>query len=98
MKPAWPSFFVLVSLVGGLAIFSSTLSKTPVLPLFAQSLGATPAAIGWIVMASTLPGVLISYPAGSLSDHLGRRRVLFASLTVFASAPFLYLVGDSAWQ
>ncbi|MGE5768247.1 MAG: MFS transporter [Bacteroidota bacterium] len=98
MKPAWPSFFVLVSLVGGLAIFSSTLSKTPVLPLFAQSLGATPAAIGWIVMASTLPGVLISYPAGSLSDHLGRRRVLFASLTVFASAPFLYLVVDSAWQ
>ena len=98
MKPAHPSFFVLIALIGGLAIFSSTLSKTPVLPLFAASLNATPAEIGWIVMASTIPGVLISYPAGALSDHLGKRRVLLASLVVFASAPFLYLVIETAWQ
>ena len=98
MKPAQPFFFVLIALIGGLAIFSSTLSKTPVLPLFAASLNATPAEIGWIVMASTLPGVLISYPAGALSDHLGKRRVLLASLVVFATAPFLYLIIDSAWE
>ncbi|MBW8369956.1 MAG: MFS transporter [Thiobacillus sp.] len=98
MKPAQPSFFVLIALIGGLAIFSSTLSKTPVLPLFAASLNATPAEIGWIVMASTIPGVLISYPAGALSDHLGKRRVLLASLVVFATAPFLYLVIETAWQ
>jgi MFS family permease len=98
MKPAHPSFFVLIALIGGLAIFSSTLSKTPVLPLFAASLNATPAEIGWIVMASTIPGILISYPAGALSDHLGKRRVLLASLVVFASAPFLYLLIETAWQ
>jgi MFS family permease len=98
MKSAQPSFFVLIALIGGLAIFSSTLSKTPVLPLFAASLNATPAEIGWIVMASTIPGILISYPAGALSDHLGKRRVLLASLIVFATAPFLYLVIDTAWQ
>ena len=98
MKHAQPSFFVLIALIGGLAIFSSTLSKTPVLPLFALSLNATPAEIGWIVMASTIPGVLISYPAGALSDHLGKRRMLLASLFVFASAPFLYLVIETAWQ
>ncbi len=98
MKPAHPSFFVLIALIGGLAIFSSTLSKTPVLPLFALSLNATPAEIGWIVMASTIPGILISYPAGALSDHLGKRRMLLASLVVFASAPFLYLVIETAWQ
>jgi MFS family permease len=98
MKSVRPSFFVLIALVGGLAIFSSTLSKTPVLPLFAQSLNATPAEIGWIVMASTIPGILISYPAGALSDQLGKRRVLLASLLVFASAPFLYLIVSTAWQ
>ncbi len=98
MKHARPSFFVLIALIGGLAIFSSTLSKTPVLPLFALSPNATPAEIGWIVMASTIPGVLISYPAGALSDHLGKRHVLLASLFVFASAPFLYLVIETAWQ
>ena len=98
MKPLQPSFFVLIALIGGLAIFSSTLSKTPVLPLFALSLDASPAEIGWIVVASTIPGILVSYPAGALSDHLGKRRVLLASLFVFASAPFLYLVIETAWQ
>lgn len=98
MNPAHPSFFVLIALIGGLAIFSSTLSKTPVLPLFAASLNATPAEIGWIVMASTIPGILISYPAGALSDHLGKRRVLLTSLVVFATAPFLYLIINTAWQ
>ena len=98
MKLAKPSFFVLIAFIGGLAILSSTLSKTPVLPLFAHALHASPTEIGWIVMASTIPGILISYPAGALSDHLGKRRVLLASLVVFASAPFLYLLISNAWQ
>lgn len=98
MKPAPAPFFILIALIGGLAIFSSTLSKTPVLPLFAQSLGASPTEIGWIVIASTIPGILVSFPAGALSDHLGTRKVLLASLVVFASAPFLYLWVDNAWQ
>lgn len=98
MKPARPSFFVLIALIGGLAILSSTLSKTPVLPLFAHALHATPAEIGWIVMASTIPGILISYPAGALSDYLGARRLLLASLVVFATAPFLYLLVKTAPQ
>ena len=33
-------FFILIASIGALAIFSSTLSKTPVLPLFAAHLGA----------------------------------------------------------
>lgn len=74
------------------------MAKTPVLPLFAQSLGASPTEIGWIVVASTLPGVLVSFPAGALSDSLGKRRLLLASLVVFASAPFLYLFVANAWQ
>ena len=48
-------FFLLIAVVGGLAILSSTMSKTPVLPLFARDLGATPEEIGWIVIASTIP-------------------------------------------
>jgi Arabinose efflux permease len=98
LKLARPSFFVLIALVGAFAIFSSTLSKTPVLPLFAQALHASPAQTGWIVMASTLPGILISYPAGALADRIGRRRVLLASLWVFASAPLLYLGVHSVAQ
>jgi len=98
LKPSHPSFFILIALIGGLAIFSSTLSKTPVLPLFANALHASPSEIGWIVMASTIPGILISFPAGALSDFLGRRRLLLAALIVFATAPFLYLWVSNAWQ
>ena len=98
MKPSQHSFFILIALTGGLAILSSTLSKTPVLPLFALALNASPSEIGWIVIASTLPGILISFPAGALSDYLGQRRVLLASLVVFASAPFLYLMVSEVWQ
>jgi MFS family permease len=91
-------FFILIASIGALAIFSSTLSKTPVLPLFAADLGATPAEIGWIVIASTIPGILISFPAGAISDFFGRRRVIVASLVVFATAPFLYLVVTTSWE
>lgn len=98
MKSVSISFFALIASIGGLAILSSTLSKTPVLPLFAQALGATPTEIGWIVIASTLPGILISFPAGSLSDYLGKRRLILFSLVIFASAPFLYLMVSEVWQ
>jgi MFS family permease len=74
------------------------MSKTPVLPLFAAALGATPQEIGWIVIASTVPGILISFPAGAISDFLGKRRVIVASLIIFATAPFLYLLVSNSWQ
>lgn len=90
--------FALIAGIGALAIFSSTLSKTPVLPLFAAQLGASPGEIGWIVIASTLPGILISFPAGAIADACGNRRVLIAALIVFATAPLLYLLVDNAWQ
>ncbi len=91
-------YFALLASIGALAILSSTLSKTPVLPLFAQHLGATPAEIGWIVMASTIPGILISFPAGAIADRIGTRRLLIAALLIFASAPLLYLGVTSPWQ
>jgi hypothetical protein len=65
-------FFILIALTGGLAILSSTMSKTPVLPLFAQALGASPTEIGWIVVASTIPGILVSFP-------VARCRIFWAS-------------------
>jgi len=54
------------SLCGLVAIFSSTLSKTPILPLYASHLGASDAQVGWIAAASTVPGIFMSYVAGYL--------------------------------
>jgi len=91
-------FFAILCIIGALAILSSTMSKNPVLNPFAESLNTPEALMGTIAAASTVPGVLISLPAGSLSDILGRRRVLLFSAVIFASAPFLYILIDSWWQ
>ena len=89
--------FRLLCGVGLLAIFSSTMSKSPVLPLFAEFMGASEAAIGFIAAASTVVGILVSLPAGTLSDVWGRRRVILLAMAVFASAPFLYLAVTGVW-
>ena len=80
------------------AIFSSTMSKNPVLPLFTESLGASKSIIGFIASASTVVGILTSLPAGVLSDFYGRRKVILFAAFVFASAPFLYFFVNSPWQ
>ncbi len=84
--------------MGAFAILSSTMSKTPVLNPFATTLGTPPNLLGIVASASTIPGILISLPAASLSDRIGRRRVLLFSSFVFASAPFLYLFVAAWWQ
>jgi MFS family permease len=85
-------------LLGFFAIFSTTISKNPVLPLFSQALGADDAVIGLIAAVSPLAGILFSFPVGVLSDHLGRRRLLITSGVVFLSAPLFYLfISDPFW-
>ena len=90
--------FILLCATGMFAIFSSTISKNPVLPLFTQSLGATEYVIGLIAACSTIVGIIASLPAGVLSDLYGRRKVMLAGAFVFASAPFLYFLVNAPWQ
>ena len=99
LKEARGSVFFMLCMMGIFAILSSTLSKNPVLKPFATSL-ETPEGfwMGFVASASTIPGILFSLPAASLSDIFGRRKVLLASAFVFASAPFLYLLVTVWWQ
>ncbi|MDD1701377.1 MAG: MFS transporter [Methanoregula sp.] len=78
-------------LLGFFAIFSTTISKNPVLPLFSQAIGADDTVIGLIAAFSPLAGILFSFPVGVISDHIGRKRLLVASGVVFLAAPLLYL-------
>ncbi len=91
-------YFVILCIMGAFAILSSTMSKSPVLNPFARSLGTPSDLLGLVAAASTIPGILISLPAASLSDVIGRRKVLLFSAFVFASAPFLYLLVGTWWQ
>jgi MFS family permease len=91
-------FFLILCVMGLFAILSSTMSKNPVLKPFAASLGTPVALIGFVASASTIPGILVSLPAASLSDVFGRRKLLLFATFVFASAPFLYLFITAWWQ
>jgi MFS family permease len=82
----------LLSLAGFFGIFSTTMSKSPVLPLFAQALGGSATLIGAISSISPIAGIVFSFPVGLLADRLGKKRLLVAASAVFAAAPLLYLV------
>jgi len=90
--------FILLCIMGGLAIFSSTMAKNPALPLFIRSMGVPVSTLGFIAAASTVVGIVVSLPAGILSDLIGRRRVILMAAIVFATAPFLYLIITTPWQ
>jgi len=92
------SIFLMICTMGLFAILSSTMSKNPVLKPFSLSLGTPTDLTGFVAAASTIPGILISLPAASLSDIYGRKKFLLAAGFVFASAPLLYLLITVWWQ
>jgi len=98
MKNARGNVFFILSIMGLFAILSSTMSKDPVLNPFATSLGTPEPWMGFVAAASTIPGIIISLPAASLSDIFGRKKFLLIAGFVFASAPFLYLLVTVWWQ
>ncbi|HCY13991.1 MAG TPA: MFS transporter [Gammaproteobacteria bacterium] len=64
--------------------------KTPLMPLFAASLGAGELLVGAIVSVSTMTGMVLKPIFGWLSDRWGRRLWLLTGLVLFSGMPFLY--------
>src|SRR6185503_14527525 len=71
----------------------------PLLPFYAESLGATPSTVGLLVSAYAFCQLIAGPPLGQLSDHVGRRPVLlvsqigtFAGFLLLAYAQTLWLV------
>lgn len=91
-------FYAVLCVTGFFAILSSTMSKSPVLAPFAESLGTPAYLMGFVASASTIPGLLASLPAGSLSDRLGRGKMIAVAGIIFATAPFLYLFVTTPYQ
>jgi MFS transporter, DHA1 family, multidrug resistance protein len=89
--PAARGALIRLCVAGFVAYCSYAICRTPLLPLFARDLGAGPSLVGFVMGASTLTGIFVKFPAGALSDLLGRRRLLLAGALVFASMPFTYL-------
>ncbi|HSC28293.1 MAG TPA: MFS transporter [Vicinamibacterales bacterium] len=89
-EPATQAAFARLCAIGFLAYCSYAICRTPLLPLLARELGATPPMVGFVVGASTLTGIVLKLPAGAWSDVLGRRPLLVLGTIVFATMPFTY--------
>ncbi|MGB9111672.1 MAG: MFS transporter, partial [Acidimicrobiales bacterium] len=64
--------------VGGSAIL-------PLLPTYLRSEGSTPGLVGLVMASYFAASVLTQYPAGRISDRVGRRGVIVAGLVLFAA-------------
>lgn len=82
--------FVYITLADFIVRVAYQMGKTPLLPIFAATLGATDAFLGFIVSVSTIAGILFKPLIGILSDRWGRRWWLIIGTTFFAGVPFLY--------
>jgi MFS family permease len=92
--------FLLLCLIGFAAFFSSYL-RIPVMPLFAATMGASPAEVGSINGAFMLTAGLLSIPAGLIADRIGRKLPIVMGLLAAAASSLLVTLchqpGEMAW-
>lgn len=91
------AFFAIV-FASLLSRISYQMARSPVLPIFAANIGASPEFIGVIVAASTITGIFFKLPSGALSDVLGRKRMMVIGALFFAVPPFLYPLVHEPWS
>jgi len=70
----------------------------PILPIYAEELGATWFALGVIMAAYAVSGGALQPFVGSLSDRYGKKRFLTAGLIMFALTGYVYTAAGSVTQ
>ena len=91
--------FLAIVLAGAVSRLGYQMARSPVLPRFAQDLGAAPELLGLIVAASTITGIFVKLPAGALSDVLGKRRMMLIGCIFFAAdASYIGRDDSEAWM
>lgn len=82
------SIFVLALSSG--VIMTGFMMMLPLLPQYAEQLGFGEYDIGLLVAAFFVGRVLLQFPLGVLSDRVGRRRIMSASLLLFTISTAAY--------
>ena len=88
--------FLVFMLIAG--IFDLGNSSDAFLVLRAQERGLSVIGVLGMLVTFNLVYTLVSTPAGSLSDRIGRRRLIIGGWLVYAAIYFGFGVAQSAWQ
>jgi len=73
-------------------------SITPAFPEFIAFFQITAREVGWLIVAFTLPGIILTPITGILADRLGRKVILIPSLILFGLAGFAcFFTRDFFW-
>jgi len=90
-SPLLPIFLIVVVDVLGLTII------LPLLPFYAESMGATPRVVGLLVSAYAICQLIAGPPLGHLSDRIGRRPVLLVSQMGTCAGFLILAYAQSLW-
>ena len=91
-------FLLTVCCFLGLASYVTSYMRIPVVPLFAQDLGAGAVMVGLINSAFLLTTGVCALPLGMLADRWGRKGVVIAGLLISAGTALLLAVSVAPWQ
>jgi MFS family permease len=79
-------------------LYMGTYMRMPILPLFAQELGAGPTLVGFITSAFMLVAASLAVPFGFLSDRWGRKRVILLGIFCAGAASLLFFFAHNPYQ
>ena len=82
-----------LSLAAGV-VMTGFMMILPLLPLYGQQLGFSEFQIGMLVASFFLGRVLLQFPLGVLSDHIGRRHIIWSALLLFSLSTAAYALTD----
>ncbi|MCP3762161.1 MFS transporter [Domibacillus sp. A3M-37] len=70
----------------------------PVLPFYAENIGASPAELGWLMAVYSVMQLLFAPVWGRVSDRIGRKPVMMIGIIGLALSFFLMAVSSSLWM
>jgi MFS transporter, DHA1 family, multidrug resistance protein len=98
-SPSPANHFLIIVCCGlGFASYLTSYMRIPVVPLFAQDLGAGAMMVGFINSAFLLTSGVFSFPFGLLADRVGRKLVITSGLLVSLGTSILLAVSAAPWQ
>ncbi len=89
---------ILIACALTFVLYLGAYMRLPLVPLFAQGIGASTFQVGMINAGFMLAATLLSVPLGLVSDRLGRRRLILTGMAISGLTSVFLLFATSPFQ